>query len=190
MTTLLNRKNVVFLISIMLLVSACSSSSNYGILSFFFDGVPNPNKKEVKTNNNIIDSSKVKTREDILRRANPKFVLHGPYRAKLCNDCHNTSQGFKLLKKEPELCYQCHDDFRKTAKFIHGPVAAGYCTECHHPHRSKYKNLLLEPGKKLCLKCHNVSDIKANEDHPNIEDENCIDCHDPHGNDEQYFLRL
>jgi len=190
MVTLLNRRNVVFLISIMILVSACSSSSSYSILSFFFDGVPNPNEQKVEIKNNNLDSSKVKTREDILKKANPKFVLHGPYRAKLCSDCHNIDQGFKLIKKQPELCYQCHDNFQKAPKFIHGPVAAGYCTECHHPHRSKNKNLLLETGQKLCFKCHTENDIKANEDHPDIESENCVDCHDPHGNDEQYFLRL
>ncbi|VAX27984.1 hypothetical protein MNBD_IGNAVI01-89 [hydrothermal vent metagenome] len=188
MVTSLNRKITTLLIVLAFLISACSSSS-YDILSFFFDGVPNPNKKEVAADKNI-DSSKVRTREDILKKANPKFVLHGPYRAKLCDDCHNVNQGFKLLKKEPKLCYQCHDNFQKSAKFIHGPVAAGYCTECHHPHRSKNKNLLLKTGQKLCFKCHTESDIKANEDHPDIEGENCVDCHDPHGNDEQYFLRL
>ncbi len=190
METLLNRRNVVFLIIIVLIVSACSSSSSYGILSFFFDGVPDPNKQKVETENIVIDTTKTRTRESILKKANPKYVLHGPYRAKLCNDCHNMKQGFKLLKQEPELCYQCHDDFRKTAKFMHGPVAAGYCTECHHPHRSQNPKLLLEPGQKLCFKCHTENDIKANEEHPDIEGENCVECHDPHGNNEQYFLRL
>ena len=188
MVLLLNRKNVVLLISIVLLVSACSSSSSYGILSFFFDGVPNPNKEEVKTKDSIEDTSKTRTRESILKKANPEFVLHGPYRAKLCDDCHNMKQGFKLLKKEPELCYQCHDDFRKTEKFIHGPVAAGYCNECHQPHRSINKYLLLEPEQKICLKCHNENDIKTNDDHPDIKNENCINCHNPHGSNEQYFL--
>ncbi len=189
MATSLNRKIAALLIGLAFLISACSSS-NYDILSFFFDGVPNPNKQEIEIKNNNLDSSKVKMREDILKSANSKLVFHGPYRAKLCSDCHNVDQGFKLIKKQPKLCYQCHDNFQKEAKFIHGPVAAGYCTKCHHPHRSKNKNLLLETGQKLCFKCHTENDIKADEDHPDIEGENCVDCHDPHGNDEQYFLRL
>jgi len=169
------------------LFSACSSS-NYEILSFFFDGVPNPNEQKIETQEVAIDSSGIKRREAILEKATPKFVLHGPYSAKLCNDCHNVNQGFKLIQPEPKLCFKCHGNFEVGANLLHGPVAAGLCSECHHPHRSKNEHLLVEKGDGLCYKCHDKTSIKENKEHNDIEGENCITCHDPHGNNKKYFL--
>lgn len=183
----MKKRSAISLFVFLLLFSACSSS-NYEILSFFFDGVPGPNEQKVTTIEAVIDSTGTKKRKEQLKKTTPKFLLHGPYSAKLCGDCHNVNQGFKILKEEPYLCYKCHDNFNDTATVLHGPVAAGLCSQCHHPHRSKNKALLLEAGQNLCLKCHELNDIKRNEDHPDIEDENCITCHDPHGNNEEYFL--
>jgi predicted CXXCH cytochrome family protein len=183
----LKKKNAISLFVFLLLFSACSSS-NYEILSFFFDGVPDPNEQKIETKEVVIDSSGIKKREEILKRATPKFILHGPYSAKLCGDCHNMNQGFKLLQEEPKLCYECHDNFAEEATVLHGPVAAGLCSECHHPHRSKNEFLLTKTGQDLCYKCHDEKSIKENEEHIDIEDENCITCHDPHGSNEKYLL--
>ncbi len=185
----LDKKIAVLLIIAAYLISACSGSSSYGTLSFFFDGVPNPNKPKVDTIKIMIDSTGIKKREEILKKANPNYVLHGPYGAKLCENCHNVDQGFSLLRKEPDLCYKCHDNFAKKAKFLHAPVAAGYCTKCHNPHRSKNKFLLLEIGQKLCFTCHNKADVKRDKKHPVLKNENCLKCHNPHGSNNQYFLR-
>ncbi len=184
----MKKRIAISLFVFLFLFSACSSS-NYEILSFFFDGVSDPNEQKIETKEVAVDSSGIKKREEILKKATPKFVFHGPYRAKLCNDCHNVEQGFKLLEKEPKLCYKCHEKFEETATILHGPVAAGFCSECHHPHRSKNEFLLLEAGQDLCYKCHDKADIKEIEKHSDIKDENCITCHDPHGNNKQYFLQ-
>jgi len=188
MATPVNKKIVALLISFAFIITACNSSSNYAILSFFFDGVPDPNKPKVEVKTNVIDSTGIKKREAILKKAASKYILHGPYAAKLCGDCHNMNQGFSLLKKKHELCYDCHDNYEKIPKFPHGPVLAGLCTECHHPHRSKNKFLLTETGNKLCFKCHLENDITENKFHPSIGKGSCVTCHDPHGSNRRYFL--
>lgn len=172
------------------IISACGTSSNYNVLSFFFDGVPDPNAKNLKSEKVVFDSTGIKKREEILRKATPKFILHGPFGAKMCGDCHNVDQGFALLKKEPDLCFKCHSNFETKVKFPHGPVAAGLCTACHKPHKSVNKFLLVRKEKDLCFFCHSVLGIKQNKKHPEIvEDVNCVSCHNPHGNDKKYFLR-
>jgi len=49
-----------------------------------------------------------------------------------------------LIAQEPELCYNCNDDYTVSASFIHGPVAVGQCLFCHNPHKSK-----IEQGELL-----------------------------------------
>jgi len=142
--------------------------------------------------------------------------MHSPYAEGECSSCHNmpdkggTSSGNSsmpslstgqasgsgwLVMPVEELCIECHTD--KTEEFaeendmeIHGPVATGECTTCHHPHRSKYKHLLLaEPVRKLCFQCHEENIPEGFGDHPELEDtDDCIDCHNPHMSTEEFFL--
>jgi predicted CXXCH cytochrome family protein len=172
-----------------IIFSACSSSSNYETLSMFFDGVPDPNEQKKENQKVVKDTSNNKRQVESLKPAAPKYFLHGPYGAKLCGDCHNVNNGFTLTKKEPQLCYGCHNTYESSPKFPHGPVDAGYCSTCHHPHRSENKHLLVNTGNSLCEKCHNASENIKSEIHINIINEECISCHDPHGNDKQYFIQ-
>lgn len=180
--------NIIYLlifVSANFLNISCSPEKNYKTLTFFFDGVPDPNAKPTLT-----DSSNG-TKEQNLKQyvKTEEIFTHPPYQEKACGNCHNTSGSNRLNESEPDLCYQCHDDFGKKYKFMHGPVASGYCTKCHDPHQTKYKKLLIRNDQKLCYFCHEKTDVMKNEIHSGIEDTKCWDCHDPHGTNEKYLLK-
>jgi predicted CXXCH cytochrome family protein len=75
---------------------------------------------------------------------------HGPYEAGACDTCHeraNASDPGKALKVTNDLCFDCHDDFKKSAavkleKKKH-PGGSTACTKCHNPHNSKKRKLLM-----------------------------------------------
>lgn len=150
-------------------------------------------------------------------RAAVSFVFHEPYAAGECVSCHNMPGGAGergsggampalpigqasgsswLVLPIEELCIGCHDD--KSAEYakanglkIHGPVDAGECTACHHPHRSRYRNLMLtERARDLCFQCHEESLPEGFGGHPELADaEDCTDCHNPHLSSEDFFLK-
>ncbi|HET9599756.1 MAG TPA: cytochrome c3 family protein [Anaeromyxobacteraceae bacterium] len=73
---------------------------------------------------------------------------HGPFEMGACDACHqgqSTKPGAKVaghvVKPAPELCFDCHDDFRKPVK--NHPAAKTACTACHSPHNARKKKLLL-----------------------------------------------
>ncbi|MFQ5453990.1 MAG: cytochrome c3 family protein [Candidatus Zixiibacteriota bacterium] len=155
-----------------------------------------------------------KTLDSIM--AKNEYEMHPPYAEGECSSCHNVSNkknstskgssmsfipsgegslsGWLVLPVE-ELCLQCHTD--KSLEYaeennlnIHEPVASGECTICHHPHRSKYKPLLLaEKARTLCLSCHDEEIPQGAGDHPELEaSDDCIECHNPHLSSEEFFL--
>ncbi|MCL5991340.1 MAG: cytochrome c3 family protein [Bacteroidetes bacterium] len=167
------------------LLTSCSAEKNYETLTFFFDGVPDPNAKP-----SLTDSNKT-TKEQNLKQyvKSEEIFTHPPYGDRACENCHDAKSANRLNASEPGLCYQCHDDFSKNLRYVHGPIASGYCTQCHEPHQGKYKNLLIRDGQKLCYYCHEKNDVLENENHTGIEDTKCWDCHDPHGSNEKHFLK-
>lgn len=145
------------------------------MLSFFFDGVPNPDEKKAEVGK--IDERKAQA--SIYRE-------HGPYAAKQCGGCHDRGSN-RLVVPKQELCFQCHTlDIRK--KYIHGPLASGGCTVCHQPHGSNYAFLLVAEPKEFCLYCHAKEDVARNPVHSDM-DMQCTMCHDAHGSNERYLLR-
>ncbi len=102
-----------------------------------------------------------------------------------CENCH--TKGIKVLKEEPELCFDCHDLKEKFSsfKFPH-PVLEEGCLVCHTPHISKNKPLLKESSKKVCGICHNF-DFPY--EHNIISLKGCQICHFPHGSDREKFLK-
>ncbi len=73
---------------------------------------------------------------------------HAPYEMGQCDICHDPDDKEhvpgRLLKAGDALCFDCHDEFRKTVKG-HPPThgAKGGCVACHSPHNSKRHKLLL-----------------------------------------------
>ncbi len=170
------------------LLTQCTIEKRYKVLSFLFDGVPNPNDTTIITNtqsNNETDSAML----SLYNSKQQTFTMHPPYQEKSCSECHilNKSQ---LIIKQPDLCFNCHENFIEENLFTHGPAAGGYCTACHEPHKSKNEKLLTDNKKEICNKCHNSVIFKNGDFHSNAGDLDCTECHDSHGGDNKYFVKV
>ncbi|WP_242084874.1 cytochrome c3 family protein [Aestuariivivens sediminis] len=170
----------------------CSVQSGYRIKSFFFDGVPNPNTV-------VVQDTVVTINEKDTLMGQPPIVkqditpiagsIHPPVKERKCFECHDEKNRTKGKFPLTELCYTCHNGFKKTYAFTHGPAETGRCTMCHNPHKSNEVKLLYSVKQDLCLQCHEQHDIAANNFHANIGEQNCMECHNPHGGDNRNFLR-
>jgi predicted CXXCH cytochrome family protein len=188
------RVNNIKLITLMMIIilinlSGCSTTHRYKTLSFFFDGVPNPDKGiAIQSSDSLIRKDTTATAQNSLGKIIPQMYFHPPYKEKECSICHDQTRMGKYTKPQPELCYQCHDDFGTKFKVLHGPVGGGQCVICHSPHQSMNANLLLRQGQAICLYCHNSEQVMAAEQHQDIKDASCMDCHNPHGGDDKFIL--
>ncbi|MFQ5504242.1 MAG: cytochrome c3 family protein [Planctomycetota bacterium] len=191
------------LLPLSLLVAACSSLSSYEVLSFFFDGVPDPSMPEPEPLG-VPGSSGPLTLEEraaIQERRLPKVTLHlhKPWDQNECSSCHRYrstrkrvptwAQSMAELKMpKTELCWSCHDPF--DGKYVHGPAAAGECLMCHYPHKSEFPHLVrAEKTASLCAKCHSGQTFMTEAKHEEFKDQDCVGCHDPHASERAYFLR-
>ncbi len=189
----LNRLTIfTFVLVVMLfLIMGCSPKTRYQVLSFFFDGVPNPEQKAATAQKTTADTlqSKQNRRLSLRRPQEPQQFFHPPFADRDCGACHDMGGGNRLNAPVPDLCFECHDDFRQELEVLHGPVAAGACTACHHPHVSKNEKLLARAGQELCLYCHDIRDVRKNDAHEDLGTTLCTECHDAHGGDEIPFLK-
>ncbi|MDX2414505.1 MAG: cytochrome c3 family protein [Bacteroidales bacterium] len=181
----------ISIILILILSASCSVKDNYKALSFFFDGVPDPADtlvipesviKELADNNRLVN--------DTLEQKVKRVLYHQPYVNKGCSKCHDRNSVGIMIMEEPDICYQCHDNFNNTYKFIHGPVEGGFCTTCHDPHQSSEGFLLKEPIHDLCLYCHIREDISPGKGHQARDNNACNDCHNPHGGINRLMLKI
>ncbi|MBI4585380.1 MAG: c-type cytochrome [Planctomycetes bacterium] len=123
-------------------------------------------------------------------------VVHAAAQQEQCGACHKLvnekDHRFELSVKEPALCYQCHDQSKEEAKFLHGPVGLGMCTPCHNPHSAPNKFMLPAAGDELCFTCHaemRTHVKKSKVQHQVITDKGCIACHDPHRSNFKFQLK-
>jgi len=194
-----NRYNVLFRIKpvstgLMLLVffgiffMSCDEAERYETLTFFFDGVPPPGSTGLQ--GEPLDSNSLELDQT---GQTPAWYVHEP--RKDCTTCHGKrkQRGFSsetyLIAQEPELCYNCHDDYTISAPFVHGPVAVGQCLFCHNPHKSKIKYLLKEPEPGLCYLCHDVNTIELIAAHLPNRLSSCTNCHNPHASSLKALLK-
>ena len=107
-----------------------------------------------------------------------------------CDRCHIMKrQGRRVTNKPiPQLCYNCHEDYKEKSKHVHGPVAVGACMFCHKPHNSMYVHLLKMNQPDLCTRCHEMEDYSS-EVHESSADQLCTKCHDPHASSRKMFLK-
>jgi predicted CXXCH cytochrome family protein len=166
------------------LLAGCEAKSSYKVLSFFFDGVPNPDEPVPE---------KGAARKQRLALAAEKgskmgsYRDHGPYGAKRCEACHEKATN-KLVMPVEQLCFKCHT-FDVTKKHVHGPLASGGCRVCHLPHGSSYDFLLVSDPKEFCLYCHDKTIILKSDIHREAEGQQCTVCHDAHSSDTEYLLK-
>jgi predicted CXXCH cytochrome family protein len=178
-----------FFLMIALLGVACSPRLSNNLLTLFFDGVPVRDSLKSVTAAEKRNENPDSLLTTLLDRSIRKdYVYHYPYKEKECYSCHDENSKSELLTSQPGLCYKCHDDFSKTYKYVHGPVAGGYCTSCHNPHLAKEKKLLERTGQQLCYYCHDSKDVLKNENHKDIADSECTLCHNPHGGESRFIL--
>ena len=161
--------------------AACAPASRQQVLTFFFDGVPAPEKDSTGEYDTSTIAHQVTENDSVMKTTISEYYVHEPYRKKQCGACHDANNVGKLIKEESALCYICHQDFNTLFSSLHGPVDAGFCSTCHLPHLSKNKGLLLQPGNELCLPCHVKEEVKRPRAHVDIQEKLCVECHDPHG---------
>jgi predicted CXXCH cytochrome family protein len=160
--------------------SGCTPTpENYELLSFFFDGVPDPSAVRMVEGQALSIA-------DI--RASPNYTIHQPYAEDKCADCH--SARFRLTRDDSGACVKCHEDQLAQHPRMHGPVVACACLWCHEPHESAHAVLLREPGRGICIQCH-VQELLSAERVPEHADETraCLECHYGHGGATPAFLR-
>ncbi len=87
----------------------------------------------------------------------PEEELHGD-----CTVCHGEAIDGALIKPEPILCQECHNDRKEHPLLIEAkenlltlPLNNGLitCITCHEPHGTNALQLRL-PTFELCTSCH------------------------------------
>jgi len=179
---------LMLLVFFVIFFMSCDEAERYKTLTFFFDGVPPPGSTGLQ--GEPLDSNSI---EPDQTGQTPAWYVHEP--RKDCTTCHGKrkQRGFSsetyLIAQEPELCYNCHDDYTLSAPFVHGPVAVGQCLFCHNPHKSKIKYLLNEPEPGLCYLCHDVNTIELIAAHSPDQLSSCTNCHNPHASSLKALLK-
>ncbi len=171
----------------------CSTAKHHRVLSFFFDGVPDPAAAVVSATPEV---------EAAVGRRLVQPGEHGPYAAKLCDSCHDAQRTNALIVPAEQLCIRCHE-LGAAETYVHGPLASGGCMVCHDPHRSANRFLLVSASDGFCLKCHDrttlspvsgvggsagVAGVTGDNGHGG-DAANCTDCHEAHMSDRKFLLR-
>lgn len=188
-----NKKGIILFLFVTVCITVicvrCTPEKKIKVLSFFFDGVPDPTKKteEVIEINTEYEWAKINTVDT--KNKKPTSYDHKPFAEEKCGSCHDEGFSNALVKPIPNLCYSCHEDINTKYQTLHGPVASGNCMACHAHHQSKFEKLLPREGQELCLFCHESYQVFKNKKHEKIGDKNCTECHDPHGGENRGLLK-
>ena len=176
----------IFLLIFIFMIIGCSRKT----LSIFFDGVPEESDSTMAANatptNSVENDSQGQGAVDLA--ANTQS-FHAPFSSKECAACHDKQSMGRYTASEPEMCYQCHDNFTNTYTILHAPVEAGSCTECHNPHQSQYPKLLKSDERAMCFSCHDYTEPNWMSIHEGIDNAKCSECHNPHGSHESGLLK-
>jgi predicted CXXCH cytochrome family protein len=174
----------------MLLLDQCSPYAGKSLLHIFFDGVPEADTvATAQEESGDMPADSASNSETLAASALHGLYIHYPYEERECGTCHNEQSIGSMIESQPDLCYTCHENLADQYKYLHGPVAGGYCTACHDPHMSENEHLLRMTGKELCFHCHQAESVQRSEMHQGLEDMLCTDCHNPHGGEDKYILQ-
>jgi predicted CXXCH cytochrome family protein len=168
---------------------ACSGTTRYRVLSFFFDGVPEPGSRPT-----VGYESPYAAIQDV--QAGPaarpalRFNPHPPYRNNRCRACHDVTSGGGLWRSDREgMCMSCHGQLYARDRYVHGPVAVNACLDCHHYHGSPYSHMLLDEAAALCVRCHPRDRLVTCDARTSDETRTCVQCHAAHGGNDRFFLK-
>lgn len=164
-------------VALVLAWAGCTvTQENYDLLTFFFDGVPDPNAP-------MLPGASL---EDI--RRSPTYSIHQPFAEDRCAECHE--RRFDLGPADSGICLKCHEGVPTEQPRMHGPVAAAACLWCHTAHESPYAALMKGSARDVCMSCHDVNLLSAEEvpEHAPEAEQSCLDCHAAHGGTNRYFL--
>jgi len=193
-----SRRIVLLFLSfgIALFAVSCNPHTSHALLSFFFDGVPEPEpQRQSQDTVRVVSAQQVNLLAGQIQHFQDTTVttlnltLHPDYQKKACNKCHEMEHSYRLKNRQPKLCYQCHKPFESRFSHLHGPVAAGFCLACHVPHKSINKALVKMPVQRICRHCHEAGDVNKNEAHKKTSATNCLQCHDAHGGETVNLLK-
>ena len=170
-----------------IVVAGCSVEKNHELLSFFFDGVPEPGTGVPGAAGAAGTGGRPAPR--------PIVSSHSAFRERRCEDCHGETGGFGLVVTgfsdlDATVCRNCHGQVLEQYPRMHGPVAAQECLWCHWPHESTNPYLLAQAPPDLCLGCHGF-ELRGLPQPPEHADlgRDCLDCHRGHGGPQRYFLK-
>lgn len=151
--------------------------SNYKTLSFFFDGVPNPNSTAAGAPAGADGPS-----------ARVMVSSHVPYIQESCGECHTAK--LRMPRNDSRFCLKCHEGVDQTYERMHGPVAARACLWCHHPHESALPHLLRDADRTICSQCHTPEMLDSTRvpEHADAS-RACLECHVGHGSPKPFMLR-
>ncbi|MBI5863118.1 MAG: hypothetical protein HZB38_01130 [Planctomycetes bacterium] len=166
------------------LTAACAPTTRYRVLSFFFDGVPEPGAKPRKAS-----AAEEKLIIPIAQPMKKEVFAHAPYRGNLCRECHDPTGSWLEMTVEAGLCEKCHAAFEESRPLVHRPAADRNCLACHSPHESAYPGVLTRSPETLCDDCHRREDLNCGPHHETLSSDPCLSCHDPHGGADPFFLR-
>jgi predicted CXXCH cytochrome family protein len=163
----------------------CSSDpqERYKILSFFFDGVPNPADQ-------VAGGGFVRR----LPGGEPMVIFsHKPFAEDKCDACHAGGVN-ALFRQIPEtvsanVCLRCHQDAPSKYPVMHGPVATVECLWCHAPHEANHRWLLRDSAPGVCLQCHTPELLSPNPPEHTMPKSDCLECHYGHGAEQHGLLK-
>jgi len=163
-----------------------TSRERYRVLSFFFDGVPDPDKPPEGERGVATQPAG----PGQAARAPGPVIAHPPYAQGKCEACHGKPGTAEFtLNITTAACRQCHQKVPRQYAMMHGPVAAEACLWCHTPHESTVPGLLRAPSPDLCLQCHDRDLLPARIAEHRMATSSCLDCHVGHGSTQRYLLR-
>jgi predicted CXXCH cytochrome family protein len=173
------RGALVMALGLLLMAGCGTPRERYKVLSFFFDGVPNPDAVKPVTANVVTAV-----------RASRLVTQHKPYADNNCAPCHRSASGdiqeFSEAKKQ---CAKCHAKVPDERRLMHGPVARSACWWCHAPHESAEPALLKDSPIRVCTQCHDKQLLGNNPPEHLDGTTSCLLCHYGHGGDARYFLK-
>ena len=189
-------RTVIWIAAALLLATlaacGCNSENRYRTLSFFFDGVPDPNAPAGSA------AARGAPVGDEFAPNAPvvKAYIHKPYAdgmadSKKCAVCHvGATGGFESFQAvTSEVCITCHKDKLTQYPVMHGPVTAVECTICHAAHESTIPGLLNYDAPKVCVQCHQRDLLSASPPEHLAADSKCLSCHVGHGGPAHKLLR-